>query len=139
MIAKVFFDSNIFLYAGSKAEGDQKKGDICRALIAHEQAVISTQVLQEFINNALRKPRLQISEEKIDLMLRIAGDMEVISMTRDLILKATELRRSYQISHWDSTIIVAAIHANCEVLYSEDLSHGQSFEGVRVVNPFMNS
>ena len=68
MIAKVFLDSNLFLYAGSKAEEDQEKGDICRGLLSRGHLVISSQVLQEFINNALKKPRLKITESKIDVM-----------------------------------------------------------------------
>ncbi len=138
MTAKLFFDSNIFLYAGSKAEEDQGKGEVCRTLLNSEKAVISTQVLQEFISNALRKPKLHITEDKIDLMLRMAEEMEVVPVTHALIFEATVIRRRYQVSHWDSTIIAAALHANCEVLYSEDLSHGQKFEGLKVINPFMN-
>jgi predicted nucleic acid-binding protein len=30
----------------------------------------------------------------------------------------------------------AAKEGGCSVLYSEDLQHGQSVDGVRIVNPF---
>lgn len=137
MTDKVFLDSNIFLYAGSEAEADQAKGGVCRALLNGDPVVISTQVLQEFISNALRMPKLGITEHKIDLMLRMAREMEVQPVTHALIHEATILRRRFQISHWDSTIIAAAMNANCDVLYSEDLSHGQVFGGLKVLNPFL--
>jgi predicted nucleic acid-binding protein len=35
-------------------------------------------------------------------------------------------------------IVQAAESAGCEVLYSEDLSHGQEYGGVLVVNPFLS-
>jgi predicted nucleic acid-binding protein len=40
------------------------------------------------------------------------------------------------VSHWDALIVAAAIHQNCETLLSEDMQHGQTIEGVQIVNPF---
>ncbi len=34
-------------------------------------------------------------------------------------------------------ILTSARSLGCRVLYSEDLSAGQSYDGVRVVNPFL--
>jgi predicted nucleic acid-binding protein len=39
---------------------------------------------------------------------------------------------------WDATIIAAAVELGCSTLYSEDLNHGQSYDGVKVVNPFLS-
>lgn len=52
------------------------------------------------------------------------------------ILRALEIEQKCQLSFWDALIVQAASSAGCEVLYSEDLSHGQEYEGVLVVNPF---
>jgi predicted nucleic acid-binding protein len=35
-------------------------------------------------------------------------------------------------------IVQAAESSGCEVLYLEDLSHGQEYGGVLVVNPFLS-
>jgi predicted nucleic acid-binding protein len=41
------------------------------------------------------------------------------------------------ISLYDSLLIAAALIADCKVLYSEDLQHGQLIDRkLRVVNPF---
>jgi len=47
------------------------------------------------------------------------------------------LAKQYSLSHWDSLIVAAALLADCATLYSEDMQHGQIFEGtLSVVNPF---
>lgn len=46
------------------------------------------------------------------------------------------LRRRFQLSQWDATIIAAAVELGCPTVYSEDMSDGQDYGGVRVVNPF---
>ena len=38
-----------------------------------------------------------------------------------------------------SNLYAAARALNCEILYSEDLSHGQVYGGVRVINSFVSS
>ena len=38
----------------------------------------------------------------------------------------------------DATIIAAAQTLGSKILYTEDLTHGQDFDGVRVVNPFLH-
>ena len=36
----------------------------------------------------------------------------------------------------DALVVRAALVSGCRTLYTEDLQHGQTFEGLRVVNPF---
>jgi len=136
MIESAFFDSNIFLYAYSLDSLDSLKGSVAIQLLGTCQPVISTQVLQEFISNALRKPRLGIDEGKIDEFLDFTAELPVQPLSHTLILHATALRRRYGFSHWDSTIIAAA-HANgCATLYSEVLPHGFTLDHLTIVNPF---
>lgn len=35
-------------------------------------------------------------------------------------------------------IISAAVFSQSEILYTEDLNHGQKIEGVKIINPFMD-
>ena len=42
-------------------------------------------------------------------------------------------------SYWDAAIIAAAHELGCGTIYSEDLSHDQDYDGVTVVNPFLDS
>ena len=60
-------------------------------------------------------------------------------MVRRLCLRAMEIEERYQLSFWDAMIVQAAESAGCEILYSEDFVHGREYEGVLVVNPFVES
>ena len=137
MSARLFLDSNVLLYACSGVGEDRRKKEVSERLLSEQEATISSQVLQEFISNALRKPALGISEQMIDVMLELALEIEVVPVSHELIVKATGLRRRYQLSHWDSTILAAAMEGDCAIIYSEDFQHGQVFGGLRVVNPYL--
>jgi predicted nucleic acid-binding protein len=137
MIAEVFLDANILLYACSSAPADRAKQQRAEALILNTPFVLSAQVLQEFIANALRKKALGITEANVDAMLELASHVRVHPITHELILIAVAIRRRFQVSHWDSTIIAAAKELGCKTLYSEDLNHGQVYDSVTVINPFL--
>jgi predicted nucleic acid-binding protein len=137
MTDEVFLDTNVLLYACSAAREDADKRKVAEDLILNRPFAISAQVLQEFIANALRKPQLGITESNIDATLRMAGMIRVQPITHELIVSAVILRRRHPLSHWDATIIAAAAELGCGTVYSEDMSDGQDYGGIRVVNPFM--
>lgn len=137
MTAECFLDSNILIYACSAAPEDERKQRIAEGLILETDFALSAQVLQEFIANALRNKELGISESGIDATLELSNQVHVLPVTRDLVILATRLRRQFQISHWDATIVAAARELGCHTLYSEDLNPGQNYDGVRVINPFL--
>jgi len=136
MTGEVFLDSNVLLYACSSAPDDAEKRRVAEGLMLGGPFALSAQVLQEFIANALRKPRLGISEGNIDATLQMATLVRVQSVTWELVLSAVTLRRRYKLSQWDATILAAAMELGCGVVYSEDMNDGQDYGGVRVINPF---
>ncbi len=136
MTGEVFLDSNVLLYACSTAHEDAAKRKVAEGLILQCSFALSAQVLQEFIANALRRPRLGISETNIDATLQLASMVRVQPVTHELVISAVILRRRYRLFHWDATIIAAAAELGCGTLYSEDMADGQDYGGVRVVNPF---
>jgi predicted nucleic acid-binding protein len=136
MTAEVFLDSNALLYSCSAAPDDAGKRQAAEDLILNRPFALSAQVLQEFIANALRKPRLGITESNIDATLQMAAMVRVQPVTHELVISAVILRRRFQLSQWDATIIAAAAELGCKTVYSEDMNDGQDYGGVRVVNPF---
>lgn len=132
-----FLDTNILLYAGSNAPEDSRKKQIASAIIASTDFAISTQVVQEFIANALGKKTLGFTEEGIEATLESLAFITVLPVTYALVLQAWRLHRRHSISQWDATILAAALELGCHTLYSEDLNHGQNYDGVRVLNPFL--
>lgn len=136
MTAEVFLDTNVLLYACSASPEDAAKKERAGELILHENFGLSSQVIQEFISNALRKPALGIGESAIDAVLELASQAPCQPVDLELVIRATTLRRRHQLSHWDATIVAAALALGCHTLYSEDLSHERVLEGLHVVNPF---
>jgi predicted nucleic acid-binding protein len=137
MIAEIFLDANVLLYASSNATEDKTKREQAQALMIGAPFALSAQVLHEYIANALRKKQLGISDENIHAMLELAATATVLPVSLELILSSVQIRRRFQVSHRDATIIAAALELGCSSLYSEDLNHGQNYDGVRVVNPFL--
>lgn len=132
----VFIDTNIAVYADDAAYPDKQA--IAAALIAETyqkgEAVISTQVMQEYYNAAVNK--LKIDAAFAVERLRFFARFEVVSATPQLVIAATDLHRLHSLSYWDALILQSAISSGCHTLYSEDLNHGQIINGVKIVNPF---
>ncbi len=137
MTAQFFIDTNVLLYAGSGAPEDQRKKLIARDVLAQPGIGFSVQVMLEFYDAAVRKERLEITHVEALAILEALKPFPVLAMTRDLVLEAIKLKARYSISYWDAAIVIAAHHLGCTTLFSEDLQHGQDFDGVKVVNPFV--
>ena len=132
MNAKPFLDTNILVYAF--ASNDPRSGR-AEALLA-AGGVISVQVLNEFVNVSRRKLRREWAEIEDALgVLRTILDPP-IPLTIKLHEAAVWLARDHGFPFYDSLIITAAIRAGCGILYSEDMQHGQTVDGVTIRNPF---
>lgn len=136
MLEPAFFDTNLFLYAYSRATEDENKCAIARNLMEKHTIVLSTQVIQEFIAAALRKPALGIAEIQIDEFLAMTDYHTLQSIDLATLRHATALRRRYSLSHWDSTIVAAASESGVTYLYSEDLHNKFIYESLKIINPF---
>jgi predicted nucleic acid-binding protein len=136
MTARCFVDTNVLLYAGSKALEDQDKRGVARELLTRLDIGFSAQVLQEFYAVALAKKRLQMTHEEAVAVLDSLSAFPVLPVTRELVLMAVRLKQRFVISYWDAAIIAAAKQMGCNTVYSEDLNAGQDYDGVTVVNPF---
>jgi len=132
-----FIDSNILIYA--QACDEPAKQAIALTLLRRLKlagtGVISTQVLQEFANVALRKMRL--SAHHVRLQLQAHQRFEVIQVTPSVIHAALDLHQTRSLSFYDALIVAAANQAGCDSLYSEDLNTGEVIAGVKLINPFL--
>jgi predicted nucleic acid-binding protein len=128
-----FLDSNIVLYAVDDEDG---RTTIARELIFRDGATISTQVLNEFINIAVKKFKLSKFEIATALTL-LKSRCSVVPLTLETHERAWELFCTTNLGVYDANIVAAAELAGCNVLYTEDLSHGQVIGRVTIRNPFM--
>lgn len=72
----------------------------------------------------------------LDAVLTELRRVPVVEGSLTLFDAAVALHRRYRISYWDAAIVAAAQELGSQTLYSEDLSHGQLYGKVRVINPF---
>ena len=133
---KVFLDTNVLAYA---CDADQPvKRDKARALlkeIAKDMPpCVSTQVMQEFFVTVTRK--MGVAPLQAKRIIHSFRHTETVLVDMDDINRAIDGSVIWQISFWDALILTSARKAHCTVLYSEDLSDGQVYDTVRVVNPF---
>jgi predicted nucleic acid-binding protein len=140
MSGKAFVDSNVLVYAHDKLAGEKfrRSRELLETLWNDKRGVLSSQVLQEFCVNARRKAKNPIGWDELRDAIRDFSNWEVVLNNANSVLRALELERRSQLSFWDAMIVQAAESAECAVLYSEDLSDGQKYGGVLVVNPFRN-
>lgn len=132
-----FVDTNVLLYAVSTAPEEAAKTAVARGLLDATDLALSVQVLQEFYVQAThsrRRDRLtpEQASELVEAWLRFPIQESSVELMRAG-LAATG---RHHISYWDATIVEAARLLGCHVVLSEDLSHGQRFDGLRVENPF---
>ena len=126
-----FFDTNILVYA-QHAGG---KADRARALLAGG-GKLSVQVLNEFTAVSRRKQGKgwrEIGEAISDLLALVDPPL---ALTLDLHAAARALAEEHRLSFYDALIVVSAIEAGCNVLYSEDMQHGRTIGGLAIANPF---
>jgi predicted nucleic acid-binding protein len=129
-----FLDSNILIYYFSK---DNTKLETTKEIIySDRELIISTQVINEFINVGFKKLNLNTKDIK-DKFETIKRRFSIKYLDESTIEKALELKNIYRYSFYDSLILSSALENNCETIYSEDFNHNQLIEGkLKIINPF---
>lgn len=133
---KVFLDTNVLVYACDRdnPEKQAKARSLIQRHARGDSPCISTQVLQEFYVAATRK--LGIEPLQAKAIMATFQHFETALVDRDDIHRAIDGNILLQISFWDALIIATAHKLRCDVVYSEDLNHGQTYNGLLVQNPF---
>ncbi|TXH47570.1 MAG: PIN domain-containing protein [Burkholderiaceae bacterium] len=137
MSSPYFLDTNILIYATSLADDHATKRPAARNWVARTDWGLSTQVLMEFYANARQARHGLLPTAPQTFVECIAASRPVQAVDRELVLAALSLRNRYNLSHWDAAILCAAARLGAHTVISEDLSHGQRYDGICVLNPFL--
>lgn len=134
----LFLDSNVLLYAaGGRAQAPEKRE---RALeILTMEFGLSAQVLAEFYANATRKGPKPLAPEVAKQWVIQLAKKPCLQIDANIVRSGIEISQRYKISYWDGAIVAAAERMGAKTLYTEDLSDGQIYGTVRVVNPFLET
>ena len=131
-----FFDTNVVVYCTDTTAPE--KQTIARALVTQAstvgEAVVSTQVLIELFHVLTRKQQMPPAHAKA--LVTAYTRWAVVPSDATLVTGAIEKSIAHQLSIWDAMVVEAALRCGAQTLYTEDLSHGQRFDSLTVLNPF---
>lgn len=134
-----FLDTNVLVYTFDDTA--PKKRDAARKIVAEAlrsgRGVISTQVMQEFLNVSLRKfsPPMSTADARRYLhtvLLPMCQHYPSASFYDTALL----IMQEGSFSFYDALIVAAAVESECATLLSEDMQDGLTVRGMKIVNPF---
>jgi predicted nucleic acid-binding protein len=133
--ARCFLDTNILIYADSADEPAKQDAAVklLKTLYLQGNAVISTQVLSEFSNAALKK--LKLPADIVRQRVAAYSRFETINVTPPIINSALDLYQTRSLSYYDALIVATAITAGCTTLYTEDMNNGERIDLIQLINP----
>jgi predicted nucleic acid-binding protein len=139
MIVPVFVDTNVFVYRFDTTEPDKHRrcAEWLDQLWADRSGRVSRQVQHELYTTLSRKLAMPRNEAR-----RVVASLEAwrpLIPGRDDQEAAWRLEDRFALAWWDALIVASAQRCGARVLLTEDLQHGQDFDGLRVVNPFRAS
>ena len=139
MSDRCFLDTNIFVYSIDRRDPvkEQKAATLIRDSLGSLKGVVSFQVVQEFFNASKRFVASMPVESAQLYLERVFLPLLRVHSSVALYQEALAFRSRYQLSWYDSLIVCAALRAECTILYSEDMQHGQRFGALQVQNPFL--
>lgn len=127
-----FLDTNVLLYL---LAGDEMKADQAERVLS-SGGVISVQVLNEFASVACRKLWMPMTEVR-EVLAVVRSLCRVVPLGVETHELGLQFAERYKLSIYDSMILSAAQLAGCDVVLSEDMQDGQTFDGTLTVrNPF---
>jgi predicted nucleic acid-binding protein len=133
MPGKVFFDTNVLIYAIAEDDPHAARAE---ALLG-EGGIVSVQVLNEFAAVARRKMRMpweEVAAALVAVRVLCPSPVPITISTHEL---AVEIAERYDYGIYDALVAAAALEAECVTLYSEDLQDGQTINRrLTVRNPF---
>lgn len=139
MSAETFTDTNVFIYHLDTT--DLRKHEVAEAIVrdalATGTACISSQVVQECLNVALRKAKVTLTPDAARAYLDVVlAPLMQVTASEALFHRALDVQARWRFSFYDSLIVAGALSAGCRTLLSEDLQHGQVLDGLTVIDPF---
>jgi predicted nucleic acid-binding protein len=103
--------------------------------------VCSTQVMNEFYNAATRlnRPPSLSHEQAAEILRDLVSFCTILPITLPTVFRAHEAIRRYRMSLWDALIWATAREYGITLIYTEDRQSAPEIEGVRYVNPFVET
>jgi predicted nucleic acid-binding protein len=137
---KYFIDTNVFIYSFDidQSSKQERSIELIQVGLSTGLGIISTQVIQEFLNVATRKFAIPMKLEDSKAYLRLVMN-PLCQVYPDLALfeACLDIQSETGYSFFDSLILAAAIRGGCDFLFTEDMQDGQEIYSVTIKNPYI--
>jgi predicted nucleic acid-binding protein len=140
MSDRFFLDTNIFVYSFDQSAPvkARRAAELIREALTTQKGVIGYQVVQEFFNVALRRFSQPMQAADAEQYLRtVFLPLLSVHSSPALYVEALHLHSRSGLSWYDALIVAGAIQAQCNLLYTEDMQHGQRFGSLQIRSPFL--
>lgn len=134
-----FLDTNILVYSfDDSAPAKQATArEIIQGALETQRGIISTQVVQEFLNVSTRKFSRPLNRDEARaythaVLMPLCRHYPSIAFYE----RALDVQAETGYSFYDALIVTAAIAGGCQTLLSEDMQDGRSVQGLQIINPF---
>jgi predicted nucleic acid-binding protein len=136
MGARSFIDTNVLIYAEASDEPKKQRAALAllKRLYEDNEGVLSTQVLQEYCNVAIKKLHLPVPH--VRSQLDMYEQFDVVQVTPSIIRAGLDLHQTRSVSFFDALVLASAHAAGCNVIWTEDMNAGEVVNGVCITNPF---
>jgi predicted nucleic acid-binding protein len=133
-----FIDTNVLIYAYDRSAG--RKHTAAALLVEQcweeENGCLSIQVLQEFYVTVTRKIVKPLQPQTARQIVADLVHWRLHIPEANDVLQAIDMQQTYRLAFWDAMVLQSAARLGCMQLLSEDLSHGETYGTVQVINPF---
>jgi predicted nucleic acid-binding protein len=135
---RIFFDTNVLVYAHDRSDPLKQSAaqELLLAGLSSGCAYLSAQVLGELFVVLTRKISNPMTAGEAIEIVQALGKLEVVEIGVLAVNLALHYVVQGRIGYWDALIVAAARLSGCSTLYTEDLTEGQAFDTVTIVNPF---
>lgn len=135
-----FLDTNIFVYTfdSTAPEKRQIAQQLLCVALETRRGIISTQIVQEFLNVASHKfERAMTVSDAQEYLKTVLLPLCQHYPTNTFYNRALLIKAETGYSFYDTLVVTAAIESGCKTLLSEDMQDGRSIRGLTILNPFV--
>ena len=137
MIARVFVDTNVLIYARDLREDTKRpiSQKWLEALAVRRRLLTNLQVLNELAQWLLRNERtamIQTIQQEIALLAEYGHD----PLDADDVERAWDVRETLGYQWFDCLLLASAANAGCTHFLSEDMGHETRYGSLTIINPF---
>jgi predicted nucleic acid-binding protein len=126
----------VYAHLNNDPQKHQKANLLFKNTLSKKRLIISAQVVNEFYS-AMSKYNYS-HNQIVQFINEISISANIKNISFNTSKKAFYIKDKYAYSWWDSLVLSSALENYCQIVYSEDMQHGQIIENsLRIVNPFV--